>query len=694
MANNDSVIRLLFVEDRLDDAEQLISILRNGGIAVRPHRPESLDDLAAMLKEQSIDLVLANHAAKAISFAQVLAAVESSGKDVPVVATVNNITEEVELAAVAAGARGVALRSKANHLQHVVRDEFTTLDQRRSLRRLESALRDAERRCDALIASSRDPIAYVHEGMHIRANPAYLEMFGYESWEEVEGLPLLDMIAGSDAARFKDLLKKLSKGEAPPKNLELKAQRSDGETFEATMEFAQATFEGEPCLQILFHQRSQVDQKTLEELDTLRQRDQVTGLYNRTHFTAELDGAIAQAADGRGDQALLLVEIDNYGAVLNAIGLGHADELLERAARRLESTLKGNTVAARFTDHGFAVLVRDSNHLASRELAEQVRAGFQGTILEAGDGSITPTVSIGGVQIGQKIASTQQVLVKAGQCLQDAMTEGGNRVMLFDPAARDRAEEERIAQWVERIRNAIAGDDGFVLNYQPIISLHGDGSEVYQALLRMKGPTGDVVKPATFYPIAAEYELLGEIDRWVMQFAIKTIAERAKAGKATTLFVKLTPESVQDASLAPWIGAQLTQAGVPGTQLVLSVPEAKAFINLKATQELQKALSALGVSMCLEQFGLGLNSFQLLSHIDAGYLKIDQGLIADLGKNGENQKKVREIADKAKAMGKRTIAEGVQDAGSMTTLFTSSVNYVEGMFLAPPGPEMNYDFNQ
>jgi EAL domain-containing protein (putative c-di-GMP-specific phosphodiesterase class I) len=188
--------------------------------------------------------------------------------------------------------------------------------------------------------------------------------------------------------------------------------------------------------------------------------------------------------------------------------------------------------------------------------------------------------------------------------------------------------------------------------------------------------------------------LLGEIDRWVMQFAIKTIAERAKAGKATTLFVKLTPESVQDASLAPWIGAQLTQAGVPGTQLVLSVPEAKAFINLKATQDLQKALSALGVSMCLEQFGLGLNSFQLLSHIDAGYLKIDQGLIADLGKNGENQKKVREIADKAKAMGKRTIAEGVQDAGSMTTLFTSSVNYVEGMFLAPPGPEMNYDFNQ
>lgn len=691
MASNDSVIRLLFVEDRLDDAEQFISILRNGGIAVRPNRPESVEDLSRMLKEQPLDLVLANHAGKAIPFATVLEAVQASGKDISVIATVNSIADDLLLSIVRSGAHAVALRGKPEHMQHVVRDEFEILDQRRSVRRLEASLRESERRCDALIATSRDPIAYVHEGMHIKANQAYLDMFGYEEFAEIEGLPVLDMIAGSDAARFKELLKKLSKGEAPPKNLELKAQRADGETFDAMMEFTQATFESEPCLQILFHQRT-VDAEMAKELDVLRQRDQVTGLYNRTHFTGELDAAIAEAAEGRGDQALLLVELDNYAVVLNQIGLGHADELLERAARRLESSLKGNTVAARFTDHGFAVLVRESDHIASRELAEAIRTGFQGSILEVGDRSITPTVSIGAVQIGQKIASTQQVLIKAGQCLQDAVTEGGDRVLLFDPAARDRAEEERIAQWVERIKAAIAGEDGFVLNYQPIISLHGDGGEVYQVLLRMKGPTGEVVKPATFYPIAAEHELLAEIDRWVIAHAIQIIGERGKAGKETTLFVKLTPESLQDVALAAWIGAMLKKMGVPGSQLVISIPEAKAFTNLKATQDLQKSLAKLGVAMCLEQFGLGLNSFQLLTHIDAGYLKIDQGLIADLGKNQENQKKVREIADKARDMDKRTIAEGVQDAGSMTTLFTSSVNYVEGMFLAPPGPAMNYDF--
>jgi EAL domain-containing protein (putative c-di-GMP-specific phosphodiesterase class I) len=98
--------------------------------------------------------------------------------------------------------------------------------------------------------------------------------------------------------------------------------------------------------------------------------------------------------------------------------------------------------------------------------------------------------------------------------------------------------------------------------------------------------------------------------------------------------------------------------------------------------------------VCLEQFGLGLNSFQLLTHVDADIISLDQSLIQDLGRNNESQKKVKEIADRAKGAGKQTIAEGVQDAGSMTVLFTSSVNYVEGMFLAPPGPEMNYDFGQ
>ena len=96
----------------------------------------------------------------------------------------------------------------------MIRREWSDLDARRALRRLEARVRETERRCDALIESSSDPIAYVHEGMHIRANSAYLEMFGFDSFDDVEGMSLLDLVAPRHVADFKQLLKQLSKGEA------------------------------------------------------------------------------------------------------------------------------------------------------------------------------------------------------------------------------------------------------------------------------------------------------------------------------------------------------------------------------------------------------------------------------------------------------------------------------------------------
>src|SRR4249919_1229412 len=279
MAQQDAVIRLLLVEDQVEDAEQLISMLRNGGMAIRPQRPENPDELGSLLANQPIDMVLASGSCKYLPFADVAKRVEATGKDIPVLASTDALDEKTILAYIAAGARDVALRTKPEHVQFVIRNEFQALLARRGLRHLEAALRETERRCDALISSSRDPIAYVHEGMHIRANQAYLEMFGFDDFEEIEGLSVLDLISPDDADAFKQLLKKMEKGEAETKSMSLTAQRSDGSNFAANMEFTSATYDGEPCLQIVFRQQT-VDAQMVKELDTLRQRDPVTELFN------------------------------------------------------------------------------------------------------------------------------------------------------------------------------------------------------------------------------------------------------------------------------------------------------------------------------------------------------------------------------------------------------------------------------
>jgi len=693
MLTNDAVLRLLLVDDQIEDAEQLTSLLRNGGLAVRPQRPESLEALRTLLSTQSIDLVIAAFTSKAIPFEMVVREVAASGKDLPVLAVLDALSEAALLEALKSGARDIVLRHQPMQAQAVVRAEAESVKTRRSVRSLEAQLRETERRRDSLIASSRDPIAYLHEGMHIRANEAYLEMFGYRSFDDIEGLSVLDLIAPSHAAAFKDLLKHISKGEFPPEQFELKAIDASGKAFDTRIEFTSASYEGEPCLQVVFRPSTVVDASVAAELESLRHRDGATGLANRAYFMAELEKAVAAAAAGGRHQALLLVEPDNYDTLVGTVGLAQADALLAAIARRIESVLDGNTLTGRLSDHRFGVLCRLHDHKASLVRAERLCSAFSGQLLEVGERIITLTASVGGVQIGERNAQIDPVLSRAESCLLSAMGVGGDRVEIHDPAARDRAEEEHIAAWVQRIRDAIS-NDGFTLHYQPIVSLNGEPEETYEAYLRLKGAGGEIINPGTFLPLAQKQGLGPEIDRWVIHSAIAVIAERHAARKDTTLYIKLGPEAISaNDQLGREIVEAVKAAGIPGERLVLELHEPSVFTHLKAIQTFARTVHAAGVRLALEHFGTGLNSFQLLQHIEADIIKIDRSYITDLSKNPENQAKVREFTEKAHALGKTCVAHYVQDAASMTVLFGIGVDYVEGDFLAAAGPVMNYDFS-
>jgi diguanylate cyclase (GGDEF)-like protein/PAS domain S-box-containing protein len=681
MTKTDNIIKLLLIEDSVEEAEQIISILRNGGIAVRPARAANEAELEAALEQQQPDVIIANLDAADLALGVVVAAASRGGRDVAIVATGRRIDEDLIVAAFHDGARGLALRNRPEHIQMIVRREFEALAMRRNVRRIEAALRESERRCEALLDSSRDPIAYVHEGMHVRANKAYLEMFGFDEFEDVEGMSILDMIAADDADDFKALLKRLSKGEKPPQRLNLKAQRSDGSTFDATMEFTEASYEGEPCQQITFR-RQMVDANIAEELDALRQKDLVTDLFNRQHTIAQIESAAAAAASGKVDQSLLLIEPDNFRQVLDTVGLGNADVLLGDMANLVRRCIGESEVAGRLGEHTFGVLVTERTGEDTRQLAEKLRKGFEERIFDIGKQSLSLTVSIGGTLIGEKNANAQTLLAQAQGSLRTAQAEGGNRVNLFDPAAQDKAAAEKTRHWIALIDEALA-HEGFVLYYQPIVSLHGAEGEFYEVLLRMKGAKGEIL-PGHFLPIAEQNGKLPAIDRWVIGAAIRSIAERERAGHKTTFFIKLTPQSLEDQTLLAWIAQQLKNARQRGDSLVFEMPESKVVTSLKPARAFVKGLEQIHCGFALEQFGSGLNSFQLLKHIPAHYLKIDRNYMAELPKHKENQEKIKEICDQAHHAGKLTVAEFVEDAASMSILFSCGVNFVQGNFLQEP----------
>src|SRR5579871_1244292 len=142
VSKQDAVIKLLLVEDSVEEAEQSISMLRNGGIAVRPTRAANAVELEAQLAAQTPDLILYNTAAKSLKLAEVAAAANKTGKDIALIAVASNISEDTIVAAFHAGARALALRNRIDHVQAIVKREYESLNMRRSVRRLESALRE------------------------------------------------------------------------------------------------------------------------------------------------------------------------------------------------------------------------------------------------------------------------------------------------------------------------------------------------------------------------------------------------------------------------------------------------------------------------------------------------------------------------------------------------------------------------
>ena len=676
----DSVIKILFIENSVEDAEQIITLLRNSGLAVRPARATTADQIHAALEELGPDLVLFNPSVNGLPLRSVVQQIDASARDIALLACVAKIDDQIVAEMFQDGAQGVGSRAQPKQLVTVIKREFESLHMRRQVRRLESALRESERRCDALLDSSNDPIAYVHEGMHVRANRSYLDTFGYADYDDLLGLPVLDLIGPADADNFKNLLRSLSRGEKADYRMELHARRADGSTFPATAEFAHATFEGETCLQIVFR-RQQVDPALVEQL----QRDAVTGLFNRARTLEFIENAVSAASEGRKGQSLLLIEPDNWSQIVNSVGLGKTDELLAAFAHRVSMQLGHDDVAGLLAEHTIGVILHTESDEAIRDWIAGLQQVISREIFDLGTQSITLTVSIGGSLLGERNANTDMLLNQSSQALRSSQGQGGNRSELHDPAAREKADGERERNWLGLLRQALTQNE-FALYHQQTISLQDAEGDYSEILLRMNGPQGEV-SPGFFMPIAEKYGLNAEIDRWVLNQAINALKARDRAGVPTTFFVKLTSESLQQqATLLPWLDKTLKNANLKRGRLVLEMTESKVVTLLRPAQEFITAWKNLGGQFALEQFGSGLNSFQLLNYVDADYLKIDRSFMADLPQHPENQKKITEICQQAHEMKRMAVAEWVEDAASTSLLFACGVDFVQGNFLQEPQP--------
>ncbi|QBQ54041.1 EAL domain-containing protein [Nitrosococcus wardiae] len=686
------IVRLLIVDASFENAEMVTNLLRNMGFAVRASRVEEEEEIREALEGQAWDLIVCAATLPQLRVAQMLQMLAQSEKDIPLIVVVDEKTDPDDIDEMYAdGVRDVVLKSRLLRLQYVVKRELRDLESRRARRRSEMVLGESERRARALLESSRDAVGYVHEGMHLYANRAYLELFGCHDLDEIEGMPLLDMVAPEEHSRFKTFLREYGASEGGKAQLPLKGRKLDGSTFRATLEFTPASIEGEPCTQIVIRDEA-YNPAAEEKIKQAQQRDVLTGLFGRSHCFELMEEAVSAARVGEKESSLLYIALDQFNRVRIRVGIGASDLVITDVARTLQQYCDEKGVLARFGDEIFILLVAQASDEQVDTLAEQLRQAVDQHLVEIGERSINVTCSIGLCRMGENTPGVQQVLERAHKACVKAQEAGGNRVERYSPVAADLTDQEKIKQWEIRFREAM-DKDGFRLLYQPVVSLHGKTEEVFEALLRMTDKAGGYISPEEFLGPAAQLKLMGEIDRWVIAKASSVLRDRHQAGQPTRFFIKLSDFSIHDKNLLPWLERHLQENQLDASSLIFEISENSALNYLKRMQQLIGGIRALGCRFALEHFGTGLDMSNCLKHLDVDYLKINGAFIENLLQEEENQTVVKTIIDMAKEAGKPTIAEFVSDANTLALLWQFGVDYAQGHYIQEPNELLSYEFS-
>ncbi|MEW6728024.1 MAG: EAL domain-containing protein [Pseudomonadota bacterium] len=688
-----SPLRLIALHDSVNDALALASQLRNAGIQANVRYAEDLPQLHELLREDELDLILHLLELPEPRLADVTAAAQGHAPAIPVVGMTASYSVEALLDSIKAGARDLIDLSHPAHVLHVIQRETGAMDCVRRLKRFEGMYQESEKRCHALMESSRDAIAYVHGGMHVFANPVYLETFGFDRLEDLEGSPLLDLVQAEDQPRIREYMRGHSDANPAGKLEGVKFKRRDGRVLAAAIELSPATIEGEPCTQVMI--RTQADTQALEEqINFLSQRDLLTGLYNRQYFLSRLEGALQQAREGQSS-ALIHIQITNVPELKGKLGVAGLDVLITDAGKLIEKLVGPEMLLSRYSAHAFALLLPlDGGQEAPETFALRLLAGLTQHIFDVGGQSATLQAAAGIALLDQDTPNVNELLNRAERATLDAEAKTTERVATYTPKEGEVSQSEQDEQWSRMLRNALRSNR-FRLLYQPMLSLGGDTSrQRYEAFLRLLDEENRPISPSEFMAAAERTQISHALDRWVILHALQAITEARQRGLNVQLFVRLSARSIADPEFPGWLGERLMAMQVHDGSLALEMSEKVAIEHLKQVKDLQRQLGALNCPLLLDGFGLGDDPFRILNYIEVQWLKLDRGLMESFATHKVNQAKVRELIKAIKQRGSgQLVVANVENAMTLQIVLGDGADFVQGNFIQAPVERLDFDFS-
>ena len=414
--------------------------------------------------------------------------------------------------------------------------------------------------------------------------------------------------------------------------------------------------------------------------------DPLTGLVNRREFERRLDEAMDTAHADEAVHIVFYMDLDRFKAVNDTCGHQAGDNMLREVATLIKEQVRDSDFVGRLGGDEFGALLIGCPIEKARKIATDICNAVADYRFVWKDKIFNIGISIGLIEVSHTSGTLQDVMSAADSACYMAKQQGRGQVHVYSARDEAVARERGDIQWLRQLQTALH-EDSFELAIQPIIAMSGkaDSGPSVEVLIRLHDSQSRATNSAEFLRPAERYQMMPQIDRWVINASLAAISSgEIKLPAHRSCAINLSSQTLGDEAFLGFVVDSLDRSGVSPTSICFEVTEAAILSNIQHAQRFIEVLHGIGCEFSLDDFGSGLGSFSSLKHLPIDYLKIDGTYTRNLLSDLVNQEMVVAMIKLARTMQFRIVAEQVENQEDFDWLRDAGVDFVQGHFVEPP----------
>ena len=580
--------------------------------------------------------------------------------------------------------------------------------------RITNRIEQERTRLEGILTSVGDGVYGVNKsGLITFVNPATRQMLGYQADQELIGYHpdhLFHRYESVNSYASTIDLHYLEQAITEGKELsgiETIFTRTDGTPLQVELTIYPLRIDGLHEGAVVAFRDVSVRKLLEEELKWQANHDPLTKLLNRKYLEEHLEQEVNRLKRSEETSALVYIDLDRFKYINDTIGHAAGDQLLIEVAHQLQGRLRQTDMLARLGGDEFGILLRNVGNEDIFNVADKFREIVAGYDFVREGRSYKVNVSIGVALIGEHSQSHGEILANADIACHMAKAQGRNSTHIYSAEQDEKSAMDLELGWSARLHSALEKDN-FQLYYQPIVPLHeldldnlpddgnlceflaesSDCCNTYEVLIRLHNSHGEPISPNAFLPTAERFNMMGDIDSWVINAAMKRMAELGPENDNITFTINLSGQSLDPKTLVPLFSEGIKKYNLDASRFLFEITETCAINDMHSATRLIKELSALGCRFALDDFGSGYCSFSHLKRLPVDYIKIDGMFVKDIVNDPMDMAIIRSITNIAHTLGKQTVAEFVESAEIIRLLKDCGVDFIQGFYVAKPAPKL------